>query len=253
MAMALMSAGTAMLDSRGTNGQFGASLNKGMQAGLGTYVPMMMWQENQKTKKEDRDWSKEQDNIRNTQSDRRFQLAQETFEAESKNREERTNIARGQFGIAQQKLDQSKAIFERQNKMMEMIGGMIGGSRMPVGGQPPQTTDPQQRPEPGGWPDNQQGQYGSGKPNPAQISVMAEQAGLPASTATAISKQLYPPSQAGNVNTNRGARFTELNNRASRGMASPAELKELEGLKTPDPNAFINQMLMDSMRQNSGR
>ena len=55
--LGLLSAGAAMLDPRGTGGNVGASVNKSVQAGLGTYIPMMQWQERRDDRKTDRDWS----------------------------------------------------------------------------------------------------------------------------------------------------------------------------------------------------
>ena len=126
--LGLLSAGAAMLDPRGTDGNTGAALNKGVRAGLGTYIPMMQWQQNKKDRKSDRDWKKQQAMIRNVLEERQFKLRQKTFEAETANREANTNIKQAQFGLQKEKMNRE---IEQQRMLNASISqfyqGMTGG------------------------------------------------------------------------------------------------------------------------------
>ena len=124
MQFGLLAGGAAMLDPRGTQGKVGSAINKGMQAGLGTMIPLMQWQQNKKDRKEDRDWNKEQDMIRNVLAERQFKMRSEALESESENRAERTNLARAQYGLAKQKMDYDIAELERKNAALSQFTQM---------------------------------------------------------------------------------------------------------------------------------
>ena len=120
--LGLLSAGAAMLDPRGTRGEIGASINKSVQAGLGTYIPMMQWNQNKKDRKEDRDWNKNQDVIRNTLAERQFKLRKATAEAELDNRTQSMDLQRARFGMAQKQFQQSQDMY---NMRKEYYGEMM--------------------------------------------------------------------------------------------------------------------------------
>jgi hypothetical protein len=132
--LGLLSAGAAMLDPRGTGGNTGAAFNKGIRAGMNTYIPMMQWQQNKKDRKEDRNWNKEQDVIRNVLQERQFKQRKAALESETENRSERTDIARAQLGMQQKQFEQSQAAYKMK---MDMYSQFMGGGE-PAG---PQTTN----------------------------------------------------------------------------------------------------------------
>ena len=128
--LGLLSAGAAMLDPRGTNGNIGSSINKSVQAGLGTYVPLMQWQQNKKDRKEDRDWRKQQDTIQNVLQERTYKMRKQALEGEAENREVNTNIRRAQFGLQQQ---QAQRDIERlQSQSAALSQWMLGKKANPA-------------------------------------------------------------------------------------------------------------------------
>ena len=106
--LGLLSAGAAMLDPRGTDGNTGAALNKAVRSGLNTYVPMMQWQQDKKDRKSDRDWKKQQDMIRNVLEERQFKMRKKTFEAETEHRAAQMSMQQAKFGMAQQQFQQQQ-------------------------------------------------------------------------------------------------------------------------------------------------
>jgi hypothetical protein len=116
--LGLLSAGAAMFGSSRSGGD---RINRSVQTGLNTYVPMMQWQQNKKDRKTDRDWNKQQDVIRNVLQERQFKMRSEAIDSEMENREARTNIARAQFGLAQTKMQNDLDMLEAQNKAMSQL------------------------------------------------------------------------------------------------------------------------------------
>lgn len=151
MQFGLLAGGAAMLDPRGTGGNTGSAINKGMQAGLGTMLPLMQWQQNKKDRKEDRDWNKSQDMIRNVLAERQFKMRKDALEGEAENRDARTNIARSQYNLQKDKMAYDIKLLEQQNRAMSdfstrMIQGLPGGAGQSgytaAGGDPANRTEP---------------------------------------------------------------------------------------------------------------
>ena len=61
MGMALMSAGMGTLGATGSAGQM---MNQGFQQGMGTYMPMMQWMQQSALSKEDKEYKKKRDKIK---------------------------------------------------------------------------------------------------------------------------------------------------------------------------------------------
>jgi hypothetical protein len=81
----------------------------------------MQWQQNKKDRKEDRDWSKQQDMIKNVLQERQFKMRKEAFEGEAENREARTNIAQAQFGLARKQYEQGIVQLQAKNEAMSQL------------------------------------------------------------------------------------------------------------------------------------
>ena len=136
--LGLISMGAAMLDPRGTGGNTGAALNKGVQAGLNTYVPMMQWQQNKKDRKEDKDYRKSQDMIQNVLAERQFKLRKATTESELDNREQSMNLQRARFGMEQAKYNTALEQYQQQMQFGKtMAEYMTKGKPTEASKQPP--------------------------------------------------------------------------------------------------------------------
>jgi hypothetical protein len=138
--LGLMSAGASMFGSSRSSGD---RLNRAVQTGINTYTPMMQWQENKKDRKEDRDWKKNQDVIRNVLQERQFKLRKATAESELDNREQALNLQRARFGIEEKKYN--TALEQYQNQMQfgqQMAEYMTEGKPTAAAGQPPMKMGP---------------------------------------------------------------------------------------------------------------
>lgn len=126
MQMGLLSAGAAML----APGRKGSAVSRGVNAGVNTYIPMMQWQERRADRKEDRNWGKEQDIIRNVLQERQFKMRQTALEGEAENRDANTNIRRASLRMQQTQFQQSQ---EMQALRMKYMGQVMGDGQAPAG------------------------------------------------------------------------------------------------------------------------
>jgi hypothetical protein len=78
--LAILSGSAALMDPRGTYGSAGAALNQGLQAGFGTYLPMMQWQQEAQAKKAQEDYQRQQDTFKNELATKQFDLSQQKLE-----------------------------------------------------------------------------------------------------------------------------------------------------------------------------
>ena len=191
LSMAGLQMGAGMLDPRGTGGSFGAALNKGVQQGMGAYVPMMMFAQQSAERKaregkQDKRYSQEQKRLAQQHRDRMF-MQQMGLEQNADNhsllmdlRESSLQLNQSQFDWQKKQAEQQMGIkteqrdYERlkdeqqQQRMQEFTGRMFG---------------PQDAPVPGPYdsqiPSQSQGMFGS----PQAQGMMAYQAGFPAEMA----------------------------------------------------------------------
>ena len=117
MWMGLLSAGAGMLDPRGTYGSTGASINRGLQQGLGTYIPMAQWMQKSNLQKEDRDYRKERDEV----MDRFRQTRQDLMQTEIDQRSQANKLRERQVDIQESQFQMERDAYERQQELIKQF------------------------------------------------------------------------------------------------------------------------------------
>ena len=141
LSMAALQAGAGMMDRRGTYGNFGTAFNRGVQQGMGTYIPMMMFAQQSQEKAAER---KRQEK-REKKEDRRYrdslmfkqmgmELDQQQMDQLADYRSQQQKNWQGTFDLNRQKFAYEKkqneaakvaALADRQAKQ-QFIQNMFG-------------------------------------------------------------------------------------------------------------------------------
>ena len=116
--LGLIAGGAAMMDPRGTYGSSGAAINKGIQAGLRSYLPLAQFQARKKEAATRRKDVKAQNQFRNTLLERQMELSESSAEATAESRERTYNLQKAQFGLEQDKYQAELDRLKSQNKML---------------------------------------------------------------------------------------------------------------------------------------
>lgn len=197
MYMSLLQAGAAASDPRGTYGSGGAAINNALRAGMGTYLPLMQWQQQRADKKDEKDYRKNRDKImdrfrKDTQSFQAAQLELSQFNADSSrmNAESMVSIRDLQRQQLAREIEKDKMMQEMisqymptPNKLSEVRAADTGMG--PLKSKVPQQFGPRAEPQqPGMIEMSNLSQY-----NPNPIAGMQQQA----NTAAASIPQSVPP------------------------------------------------------------
>lgn len=244
--LGLLSAGAAMLDPRGTNGNIGSSINKSVQAGLGTYVPLMQWQQNKKDRKEDRDWRKQQDTIQNVLQERTYKMRKQALEGEAENREVNTNIRRAQFGLMEEKANREIAQLQAQSAAMSQFASGQKPNPEYANQPPPMSINPAT-----GQPFGNRVSKTLPMTDQDKMMMLAQmqQGGMNSGAASTLMKSQFsktdPSSPNYSSSADKGATIDVLARRmVKEGKAKTYEDAKMQLMQKMDPMAQMMQMMM---------
>lgn len=109
LAMALLTGGAQMMNPVGTFGNAGAQFSRGVQQGMGTFMPMMQFYQQSNLAKEDRDYKKSRDKTMD-----RFRKNQESAQAI------RLDMAQQQLDISRENADSMRGLRSLQEQQLQM-------------------------------------------------------------------------------------------------------------------------------------
>lgn len=223
--MALISAGAGMMDPTGTYGNAGAAINRGIQQGMKTYLPLAQFQAREKEAATRRKDLKEQNQFRNNLLEKQLNQAEKYQDATTQYRTDTINLERTKMERELKRLEQQQLMMGQFSDYA--INGMpnpaAAGAAGPRVGNDPATGLPP------GMPARvpmTPGQFGS-----MQAQMMSGTK-IPGGAFTGLNKAAFPSTQPGSSNYSMSDRLGLLQYKASVGQITPEEQIELTGLQS---------------------